>query len=640
MQGVLCAWKYHVLETVNVLILIMFYSGGRHRPFHHEGPQSFRQFMAKLPDHITPDAAKLEYESYLSRYYGDALRAEFEQKKGDPSFRRQFDPRELAPVVERRDAAAQEKAREGTPENAEKLPPGPLPPPTPPGGGTDDQSEMKRDHPRAPLVVWEDGIMAADLTLARQLTRKVDAERGIADNPLAPPLHIPSAAPCNHAGEMTEPTKSGEETTQHMDTDNAIGSKDEKTLLNNDEHGVHEQSKQEETVKDGDAKADALDQSERYKKAEAAEAEEDAARPPEERQAMLDSLLCYLWAIHGIDFYGGKDYADPDDPSRATVRMTLRPEKRPQGTDDKKEEEGGEAPAAVSEEKNHIMEEEEKDVDEADRTDRAKKTQVEDDMEGEREAAEKATSAAAVEESKGGGDKDDNVPGDGAADAGSADRDIFEKARKAYQNRIQRRWMRRIENGDPLTRLLQREKFEAMYAEWLNDQIIKLDEEKWANKLSEKKFKAREFVVKHIHNKHQHVVAAEKNRIYDEIFFLNFKAARDEERSPRQGGWDGSGRGRFMGGRGRGRGGRMGQMAPMMMMNVGAPVFVPSGGRMGGMTPVFMTPMVMPMGRGGRGGGRGRGGYGSMMMPPSGGGQYRDLDNPKNNRAVLDYGDL
>ena len=65
---------------------------------------------------------------------------------------------------------------------------------------------------------------------------------------------------------------------------------------------------------------------------------------------------------------------------------------------------------------------------------------------------------------------------------------------------------------------------------------------------------------------------------------------------------------------------------------------------------VQMMPMGA-MGRGGRGGrpmrGRGGGGrFGGMAAPPgtkldpNGLREYYDLDNPRNNRAVLDYGDI
>ncbi len=71
-------------------------------------------------------------------------------------------------------------------------------------------------------------------------------------------------------------------------------------------------------------------------------------------------------------------------------------------------------------------------------------------------------------------------------------------------------------------------------------------------------------------------------------------------------------------------------MPPAMLMGAMAGRGGP-GGRMGG-------------GRGpasGGGGGRGRGGgRGGVSLRMDSGREYFDLDNPQNNRAVLDYGDL
>lgn len=46
---------------------------------------TFRQFMDELPEDVTPEAAKAEYDRYLASVYGNALRAEFEQRKNDPA---------------------------------------------------------------------------------------------------------------------------------------------------------------------------------------------------------------------------------------------------------------------------------------------------------------------------------------------------------------------------------------------------------------------------------------------------------------------------------------------------------------------------------------------------------------------------
>ena len=132
---------------------------------------------------------------------------------------------------------------------------------------------------------------------------------------------------------------------------------------------------------------------------------------------------------------------------------------------------------------------------------------------------------------------------------------------------------------------------------------------------------------------------------------------------------------RGRGGRGlRGRGGRVMAMAmggrgiprimPMLPMPMGAvgPIMMPGGMPMMPMMPAPMMGgpgQMMGMAMRGRGGGmmgmmRGRGGPGRfggrgggfMMggpgakLDPNGIREYYDLDNPMNNRAVLDYGDL
>lgn len=240
---------------------------------------------------------------------------------------------------------------------------------------------------------------------------------------------------------------------------------------------------------------------------------------------------------------------------------------------------------------------------------------------------------------------------------------------------------------------LQRERVEREVDAFVDDQVVKHDDQRWGNRLSSKLFVAREFVVKHVRNKHVHVVDAERSRIQDAVYYENFRAFReeqqrrqreDEERAMQEalaaGGpaalfaqRGGGGRGR-----GRGRGGRGGMAGGMTLMDgsggammvdpsaallmadpsmmMGAPILMPTAA--GGMAPVIMAPLEMmvpmaalggaPAGRGGRGG-RGRGGgrgggHGGFGFGVAGGGApagpYFDLDAPQNNRAVLDYGDL
>ena len=46
-----------------------------------------------------------------------------------------------------------------------------------------------------------------------------------------------------------------------------------------------------------------------------------ALAPPRRRPRQL---LVYLWRVHGVDFYGGREYSDPGERGRATARRTRR----------------------------------------------------------------------------------------------------------------------------------------------------------------------------------------------------------------------------------------------------------------------------------------------------------------------------
>jgi hypothetical protein len=573
--------------------LCRIYSGGRGRgpppPHRPNEPVTFRQFMAKQDDHVTPEQAKFEYDRYLANFYGDAARAEFEQRKGDPAFRKQFDPREIISVVEAREAAAQAAAtkfhEEGGAETDSTIAPVETEPPGPralPVGDAPAEAQPEAvvapAHKASPVSL-EEPIVAADLALARKLTRKLDAEKGIVENAVAAPLPAPPAPPAEGEDAAAAAVPSVEERQAEQD---------------------------------------------------AADATADGELSHEERTHALDALLRYLWVVHSIDYYGGKEFGNLNDPQRANARRTVRPEP---ATAAETAANGGEA------------EKEEKD-----------------------DAA--AAAAAAGEEGEGaeGTERKEETPAEGAANTTTtvaptttnAAQAATDKAHRIYEDRVHRRWRTRIDRGDPLLRMLQKDRVEREISDFVDRQVVKIDDQKWGNKLSNKLFVARDFVLKHVRNKHAHVVDAERERIFDAIFYENYRQAREEDHKRHDGGGRGGrgggggfggGRGGRGGGRGRGRGG-MHHGAPMMMMDpsmmMGAPIIVPTPGGM------IMAPMEMVMGgggggrggrgrgggRGGRGGGRGGGFGGPVVMGPGGGPNYFDLDAPKNNRAVLDYGDL
>jgi hypothetical protein len=46
-------------------------------------PMVFREFMMTLSDDVTPEAAKEAFSAYLANWWGDAIKAEFEQRKAE-----------------------------------------------------------------------------------------------------------------------------------------------------------------------------------------------------------------------------------------------------------------------------------------------------------------------------------------------------------------------------------------------------------------------------------------------------------------------------------------------------------------------------------------------------------------------------
>ena len=557
--------------------------------------------MGKLDDSITPEGAKFQYDRYLAEFYGNQARAEFEQRKGDYALRKQFDPREIIVIVEARDAAAQAAAIKFNEEGGsgdsnasaavETEPPGPRAL----AAGGDAPAEAAEPvvapaHKASPVSL-EEPVLAADLALARKLTRKLDAEKGIKDNSLASPLSAPLASP-------------------------AKGREDAAVISTISMPSVEERQVEQDAV---DSKA-------------------DGEMSHEERTHALDALLKYLWVVHGVDYYGGKEFGGLDDPQRANARRTTRPEP-PTAAETA-------AAAAAANGGTATGEKEEKEglaVAEGD---------------GDETAAEGGAEVAIAEPSK---KEETTGAGEDAAATTTTTTTvtapaapalvISDKAHRIYEGRVVRRWRIRIDRGDPLLRLLQKDRMEREITEFIDRQVVKHDDQKWGNKLSTKLFVARDFVHKHIRNKHAHVLDAERERIMDIIFYDNYRHAREEENKRQNENGGRGGRGGGFGGRGgRGRGGmHHGGAPPMMMMDpsmmMGAPIIVPTAGGM------IMAPMEMMMGAsGGRGGGgRGRGGGGRGgrgggrgfgQGPVVGGPNYFDLDAPKNNRAVLDYGDL
>jgi len=480
--------------------------------------------MADLPNDASPEFAKAEYDKYLAGFWGNESRAEFERKKDDPALRRRFDPREIEKGIEKKKSCAQAAAaflkEHGLPSGV-KIPIGPYHYAEKEDVDGLDDAGKPEDFRRAFPITSDRRAQYIDYKAARGLVHALDAECGIPENPWKGEDVIGEGEPAD-ADDQKDKKVEHEEGKKEMQDEEAQNEKLEEEKMETDEGAV-----------------------ETYTVDEAFDVKQ------------LDDLILYLWIVHGIDYYGCKEFGLEDDPARKFAKRTMRP-----AVEEKKDEEEMNTEA----------------------------------KEGESEHAGKA----AVE---------------GKQSAKYSDADL-----KAYQGKVAQRWKNRISQGIPAARFLQAAKVEEEMSKFVDSQIIKHDDNKWGNKLSTKLFVAREFVVKHVLNKHKGVVEAHKAKLLDDIYLDNYMNSKekDQKRQSHRGGRGGRG--------GRGMRGQMVYMDPSQMM--GAPIIVPGGGGQN-MTPVIMMPMG---GRGGRGG-RGRG-FGGQQQG------YFDLDAPKNNRAMLDYGDL
>ena len=497
---------------------------------------TFREFMEGLPNNATPEYAKAEYDRYMTDFYGNEIKADFERKKGDPELRKRYHPTEIQKSIEAKTKASKAAAgfvmEKGLP-IGKHIPVGPYFYENIKEDVSLEDSGKPEDFRRAFPVTDDSRAQYFDLKVVKRLIKKLDAECGIESNEILSSM-------------------GGEDAHDDMD----IPKDEDMAGVDEDDDDIAEE--EEDIAIDDDAPEAPADESTKAKSDEPTKVEDGAALnakfqlPPDDFDVQnLDTLLQYLWVVHGVDYYSGKEYGFESDYARkGHFKRVLRPSQIKAITPSENIEEGN-------------------------------------NLEGDAEKSHEASL-----------------------------NDL-----QVHEAKLCTRWLNRISRGSPSVRFVKQSRMEEELEKFIEIQIIKHEENKWGNKLSNKLFVAKEFVVKHIKNKHAHVLEAEKERILESIYRENYTSAK--EREQRRTATGGRGRG-GRGGRGGGRGGMSNQM-----------MYIDFGGR-GQMTPV----MVMPVqgARGGRGGFRGgRGGRGRGAF---GGQGYYDLDAPQNNRAMLDYGDL
>ena len=306
----------------------------------------------------------------------------------------------------------------------------------------------------------------------------------------------------------------------------------------------------------------------------------------------LDTILEYLWHVHGINYYAGtelrwKDYHLRQERPRMIRRAQVA----------KPAEEAAAVPAANG-------------------SNGAAEVAMEDGKEEGGAAVKKQedetlkTAAAAAAD----GEEGMDVEGEKQAGEGAGKTPPSKRAAKRMA-RIDSVWEERLKEGqgDPSDMFLGKERVQKILEEFVESHIEKMGEEKFGCKLCTKLFRSAEFVERHIHNKHKSVLEEIEEKANEDVYAQNYveEKLREDRKSRPYGG--GFGRPGFSG--------PMGGRSPMFRGG-----FHPRGR--------FPPPMMA-----GNWGGRG------MMMPSPAAMQaprqvYNDLDAPKETRTILDYGDL
>jgi hypothetical protein len=591
----------------------------------------YREFLLReLHPDVGPAEAERAYSSYLADFWGSAARADFERVREDPAVRGRFDPREAGAKRVGRDEAARAAAGEWVrgfrageagwvspgadeaaapgeeggdgggdggdgpaPMDADATsPPGSVPPEGRGGGGDAPAAAAATPRagsaraargrppgapPLAPHLAWQPDRIVLDLKRARTIAATLDLEKGVTavlaeqgGNPLTG-----GAAPAASAVEA--------------------------------------------------ARAAAAPLA-----ATPAAADPPLPDSPDAVLAALDATLAYLWDVHRVDYYGGReDWANrvplPGSPEAAAaaadaVVAAVAAATAAAAPDDRRGGGGGGGPADRTRPRPPIR-----------RTLRPPRAAAEAALASAGLVGEGGAAAAAATN----GDAAPPLPPTPSARA-AADR-----WRDTYRRRIDGHWHGRLKHGDPLANRANAAGVEAGLAAWVEAQVVKHADARWGSKLSTKLFVGRDFVLKHVRTKHPAALEAARARVCDDLFFEAWARAREADGPPP--GWGGGG-----GGGGPPPFPPYGPPPPYGMMG--------GGGGGGGPGPYGPGgPRGPPLPRGGGGGPRGgggppvrggppppRGGGGGGGGPPGGGrGRgYLDLDDPRNNRAVLDYGDL
>ncbi len=162
---------------------------------------------------------------------------------------------------------------------------------------------------------------------------------------------------------------------------------------------------------------------------------------------LLDLLLTYLWRVHGVDYYGGREYGGPDDPTRVGARRALRPPL--------------DATPIVVETKG------------------GKETQGDAMETGDQGAWEGAVKKDGGEGGEGDGDGNTTSQQGGDAAAAGAIVKTGQQQEEEEVKALDELWSHRLDMEDVLEKPLQKQRVEDAIQEWVDAQVVKHDENKY-----------------------------------------------------------------------------------------------------------------------------------------------------------------
>nr|XP_027081582.1 serrate RNA effector molecule-like [Coffea arabica] len=169
-----------------------------------EGLMSYKQFIQELEDDILPSEAERRYQEYKSEYISTQKRTYFDAHKDEEWLKDKYHPTNLLSVIERRNEAARKLAKDflldlqsgtvdlGPAVNASSSKQSSDPNSEDetdaggkrrrPGRGPAKETDLLSAAPKAHPVSSEPRRMQIDIEQAQALVRKLDSEKGIEDN--------------------------------------------------------------------------------------------------------------------------------------------------------------------------------------------------------------------------------------------------------------------------------------------------------------------------------------------------------------------------------------------------------------------------------------------------------------------------